>query len=483
MCGDKSSGFHFGVYTCEACKGFFRRCNKKFKANLGPCSKRCIVTKESRNNCARCRFQRCISVGMAVEKIRFGKTPKHVANLIMNATKHMNQNIVLNPTNGTIDVNNTTSGLVDVNTNYINQSLENLLTTISSYIDATTQEYLTILQHKHNNNNNYGHPSTCQYSSVNSNQNNIINFSINTPQYSDFQQSSVYLTPSTSSSSLPQSNSTSPYLNNSQHQHRQSSASSDTSCIQELLRKLKHKIVKILNDYLSNVKVNNNQDFPKLNGDLDKLKNMNSLRESFQSYQTTNDNKLCGSVDSLIVAFLVLVISDQTSQIKTENVSEITTSSATTSSFNYHQLSSYFDLEFNLITNSINKALLKNLKSTFDRVYNNCSEDSNRTIKMLHFVLILLVENYFSRTVSKKVSNNNESYFTESGNDFYDDNNENNEVDENEDEAEDDDDNEDINYDITNSFRFQKVIAGLIGLKCHNKWTKHRILLSLENFL
>jgi hypothetical protein len=42
---------------------------------MGPCAKRCLITKETRNNCARCRFERRITVGMAVEKIRFGKTP------------------------------------------------------------------------------------------------------------------------------------------------------------------------------------------------------------------------------------------------------------------------------------------------------------------------------------------------------------------------------------------------------------------------
>ena len=31
ICGDKASGFHFGVISCEGCKGFFRRSLTKSK--------------------------------------------------------------------------------------------------------------------------------------------------------------------------------------------------------------------------------------------------------------------------------------------------------------------------------------------------------------------------------------------------------------------------------------------------------------------
>ncbi|UJR09190.1 hypothetical protein I4U23_013438 [Adineta vaga] len=75
VCDDVSSGYHFGVFTCEACKGFFRRYSKK-STILEPCPIRCSINKNNRNNCAACRFDKCKYVGMALDKIRFGKPPK-----------------------------------------------------------------------------------------------------------------------------------------------------------------------------------------------------------------------------------------------------------------------------------------------------------------------------------------------------------------------------------------------------------------------
>ena len=64
VCGDKGSGFHYSVYTCEGCKGFFKRTVQK---NLNYCCKEngsCVVNKFTRNSCQFCRFQKCLEVGM-----------------------------------------------------------------------------------------------------------------------------------------------------------------------------------------------------------------------------------------------------------------------------------------------------------------------------------------------------------------------------------------------------------------------------------
>lgn len=77
ICGDKASGFHYGVFSCEGCKGFFRR---SVRQNLvyKPCStpKRCLIMRISRNRCQYCRMHRCIDTGMSHEAVRLGRCPK-----------------------------------------------------------------------------------------------------------------------------------------------------------------------------------------------------------------------------------------------------------------------------------------------------------------------------------------------------------------------------------------------------------------------
>lgn len=70
VCDDMSSGYHFGAFTCEACKGFFRRYSKKKSNILEPCPMRCLITKINRNNCAPCRFDKCKYVGKKIQNKR-----------------------------------------------------------------------------------------------------------------------------------------------------------------------------------------------------------------------------------------------------------------------------------------------------------------------------------------------------------------------------------------------------------------------------
>ncbi|XP_060069886.1 peroxisome proliferator-activated receptor delta-like [Ylistrum balloti] len=77
ICGDKASGFHYGVHSCEGCKGFFRRTLKK-KLTYEACKngKQCKLDTASRNKCQACRFQRCLNAGMSPNAVRFGRMPK-----------------------------------------------------------------------------------------------------------------------------------------------------------------------------------------------------------------------------------------------------------------------------------------------------------------------------------------------------------------------------------------------------------------------
>ncbi|XP_059359683.1 peroxisome proliferator-activated receptor delta b [Carassius carassius] len=75
ICGDKASGFHYGVHACEGCKGFFRR-TIRMKLEYERCERACKVQKKSRNKCQYCRFQKCLALGMSHDAIRYGRMPE-----------------------------------------------------------------------------------------------------------------------------------------------------------------------------------------------------------------------------------------------------------------------------------------------------------------------------------------------------------------------------------------------------------------------
>ncbi|KAF1393296.1 hypothetical protein PFLUV_G00037130 [Perca fluviatilis] len=76
ICGDKSSGIHYGVITCEGCKGFFRRSQQSNAAYSCPRQKNCLIDRTSRNRCQHCRLQKCLALGMSRDAVKFGRMSK-----------------------------------------------------------------------------------------------------------------------------------------------------------------------------------------------------------------------------------------------------------------------------------------------------------------------------------------------------------------------------------------------------------------------
>uniref|UniRef100_A0A672NS72 Retinoic acid receptor RXR n=1 Tax=Sinocyclocheilus grahami TaxID=75366 RepID=A0A672NS72_SINGR len=70
ICGDRSSGKHYGVYSCEGCKGFFKRTVRKDLSYTCRDSKDCLVDKRQRNRCQYCRYQKCLAMGMKREVVQ-----------------------------------------------------------------------------------------------------------------------------------------------------------------------------------------------------------------------------------------------------------------------------------------------------------------------------------------------------------------------------------------------------------------------------
>lgn len=75
VCLDKASGYHYGVFTCEGCKGFFKRTVQKQLSYTCKENDSCDINQLSRNKCQACRFQKCVDSGMLKEAVREDRMP------------------------------------------------------------------------------------------------------------------------------------------------------------------------------------------------------------------------------------------------------------------------------------------------------------------------------------------------------------------------------------------------------------------------
>ncbi|XP_035377868.1 RAR-related orphan receptor C a [Electrophorus electricus] len=89
ICGDKSSGIHYGVITCEGCKGFFRRSQQNNAMYSCSRQRNCPIDRTSRNRCQHCRLQKCLALGMSRDAVKFGRmSKKQRASLYAEVQKH-----------------------------------------------------------------------------------------------------------------------------------------------------------------------------------------------------------------------------------------------------------------------------------------------------------------------------------------------------------------------------------------------------------
>lgn len=74
VCGDRISGFHYGIFSCESCKGFFKRTVQNKKHYVCLRGGQCTVQVATRKKCPACRFDKCLKCGMKLEAIREDRT-------------------------------------------------------------------------------------------------------------------------------------------------------------------------------------------------------------------------------------------------------------------------------------------------------------------------------------------------------------------------------------------------------------------------
>uniref|UniRef100_A0A915N9F2 Zinc finger, C4 type n=1 Tax=Meloidogyne javanica TaxID=6303 RepID=A0A915N9F2_MELJA len=70
ICSDRATGKHYGSVSCDGCKGFFRRTIRKKHIYVCRFNSNCVVDKNQRNSCRRCRFEKCLINGMRPEAVQ-----------------------------------------------------------------------------------------------------------------------------------------------------------------------------------------------------------------------------------------------------------------------------------------------------------------------------------------------------------------------------------------------------------------------------
>ncbi|XP_028967924.1 photoreceptor-specific nuclear receptor-like [Galendromus occidentalis] len=76
VCGDRASGRHYGVASCDGCRGFFKRSVRRdlrFSCKEGGT---CVVDVARRNQCQACRLKKCLAVNMRREAVQHERAPR-----------------------------------------------------------------------------------------------------------------------------------------------------------------------------------------------------------------------------------------------------------------------------------------------------------------------------------------------------------------------------------------------------------------------
>nr|QCI03097.1 estrogen receptor [Eisenia fetida] len=104
ICQDVANGFHYGVWSCEGCKAFFKRSITGSAKYVCPADNNCTINRLRKKSCQACRLRKCYEYGMSPGNCRGENGSKMRKRKLLEANRKEDMRNTVNGDDGRMNV-------------------------------------------------------------------------------------------------------------------------------------------------------------------------------------------------------------------------------------------------------------------------------------------------------------------------------------------------------------------------------------------